>query len=436
MRLFILLFLFLFNSSAFADVQHKASWASNDLGSDCGTVQSTWLALNPHYFPVGKAPVAFNYPYSPPSGFSNFGVWFSPSPSVICVIYVSQKWPSGAFLNPNGDAHTFNFYVKVTERDPCQDKAGKSVEGEELRIGVTGPKAPFPSDFCFSSCQVVGPSGNYADVYGSLNGKWTASIFGDRLKTRLYTGASCKETSDTSVDKPPEAKITTCKKTECPGQVNGVNVCVPCTSLSSDTGNDSGSTTEKTDGSKVTTESKSTTTCEGDKCTTTTTTTNTTTNSDGSEGGTETKTDSKTESKETFCKENPTFAGCVPSGFSTSTCDVAPTCTGDAIQCAIAAQQHKSYCDLMATPTPISELGTNSANGELTPSSHPLNQAETSPFNFAGAFDTSGGGGCPADVSIMDVVVPLSKTCDGLNALGIAALGISIIWAARVVFGG
>lgn len=90
----------------------------------------------------------------------------------------------------------------------------------------------------------------------------------------------------------------------------------------------------------------------------------------------------------------------------------------------------------MATPTPISELGTNAANGELTPSSHPLNQAETSPFNFAGAFDTSGGGGCPADVSIMDVVVPLSKTCDGLNALGIAALGISLIWAARIVFAG
>ncbi len=90
----------------------------------------------------------------------------------------------------------------------------------------------------------------------------------------------------------------------------------------------------------------------------------------------------------------------------------------------------------MATPTPISELGTNAANGQLTPLDHPLNQSEVSSFNFASAFNTSGGGGCPADVSIMDVVVPLSKTCDGLNALGIAALGISLIWAARIVFAG
>ncbi len=423
MRLFVLLFLFLFNSSAFAADPINWYYFGTSFRSDL--LERTEEAACYTYAAYRRG--------SQVNIISPYCYFRVPSSSVDGgTIPVSATWQI-AFLCPD-KSNPIN--GKCSDPDPCQDKAGESVQGEELRIGVTGPKVPFPSDFCYNTCQVVGPPGNYADVYGSLNGKWTASIFGDRLKTRLYTGASCKETSDTSVDKPPEAKITTCKKTECPVQVNGVNVCVPCTSVSSDTGNDSGSTTEKTDGSKVTTESKSTTTCEGDKCTTTTTTTNTTTNSDGSDGGTETKTDSKTESKETFCKENPTFAGCVPSGFSASTCDVAPTCTGDAIQCAIVSQQQRSYCDLMATPTPISELGTNAANGLLTPLDHPLNQSETSAFNFAGAFDTSGGGGCPADVSIMDVVVPLSKTCDGLNALGIAALGISIIWAARIVFAG
>lgn len=317
------------------------------------------------------------------------------------------------------------------EPDPCQKLSGKSIDGGELQIAVSSSKSPFPESFCHNGCNASGPANSYADFYSSLNGKWTATIFGDRVGKRHYSGTSCDATTKDVV-----AGASKCPKNQCPGQVNGVDVCVQCDSFSAGTGNDAGSTTQKADGSTLTTKSTSTTTCQGDSCTTSTTTTNSTKNSDGSDGGTETKTEDKTESKETFCKQNPTFAACIPSGFSSSSCGVVPACTGDAIQCAIAQQQHKSYCDLMVTSTPVAELGLNSANGQLTPEGHPLNSAEQSPFNFASAFNASGGGGCPADVEVMGVTVPLSNTCDGLNALGVAALGISLIWAARIVFAG
>ncbi len=416
MRLFILLFFFFFSPFSFSQTCNASLMQSYSSGGS-----TSWVSGTSEYICTRTE----SHVHSRCSG-SNPGGYSLKS-------YIAN--PPGSSCSYDAIWLLIKPYVPPPPPPPdsCQDKASKSVEGEELRIGVTGPKVPFPSDFCHNSCQVTGPSGNYADVYSSLNGKWTATIFGDSVGTRTYTGSSCQADSDTS----SEAKVTTCGKNQCPGQVNGVDVCVACTAISSDTGTDSGSTTQKADGSTVKTDSKSTTTCEGSSCNTTTTTTNTTINPDGSTAGTETKTDTKTELKENFCKENPTFVACVPSGFSASSCGAAPSCTGDAIQCAIAQQQHKSYCELMATSTVISELGVAAANGQAIPADHPLAQAEASPFNFSSAFTgASGGGGCPADVTVMGVTVPLSNTCEGLNALGLAALGISLIWAARVVFGG
>lgn len=418
MRLFILLFSFLFNYSAFA--ADPVDWYY------VGT--SFQLDL------LERTPEAACYTYV--ASRRGFDVNITSS-------YCQFRVPTTS--NSEGSiATSATWYSKIRcpdksvpvngrcPDDPCKSKAGKSLEGAELSAGVASASASFPTSFCHNKCMVSGPGGR-ADMYGSLNGKWTAFVFGDTVAKNKFTGSSCPaDLGDTASTAP-----TQCKKGECPGQVNGVDVCVACTGLSTDTGTGSSSTTQKADGSTVTTDSKSVTTCEGGSCNTTTTTTNTTINPDGSTGGTETKTDTKTESKETFCKENPTFAACIPSGFSASACDAAPACTGDAIQCAIAQQQHKSYCDLMATPTPISELGLAAANGEAIPADHPLAQAEASPFNFSSAFTgASGGGGCPADVTVMGVTVPLSNTCEGLNALGLAALGISLIWAARVVFGG
>lgn len=421
MRLFILLFLFLFNYS------------------------SSFAASPVYWYFLGASPpplsiVGLTKPEACSAYASSIRASFVSSDSSYC-FYLPSNNPNtmrgsfnGIYLCPDKSTPNTSkpFNQQCPDRDPCQDKAGDPLEGAELSVGVASASASFPTSFCHNKCMAAGPGG-YADMYGSLNGKWTAFVFGDTVAKNKYTGASCPaDLGDTASTAP-----TQCKKGECPGQVNGVDVCVACTGLSTDTGTGSSSTTQKADGSTVTTDSKSVTTCEGGSCNTTTTTTNTTINPDGSTGGTETKTDTKTESKETFCKENPTFAACIPSGFSASACDAAPACTGDAIQCAIAQQQHKSYCDLMATPTPISELGLAAANGEAIPADHPLAQAEASPFNFSSAFTgASGGGGCPADVTVMGVTVPLSNTCEGLNALGLAALGISLIWAARVVFGG
>ncbi len=298
----------------------------------------------------------------------------------------------------------------------CQDKAGKQFYDNFVTFPYGSPE---PTQVCKESC--LASFSTTIDV--TFDNETTY------MGNGVWTGEACAGVVDPALSQAQfnQEYINNIKSGKCPGEVNGQTVWVQCSSTSEKS--TSSSTTTNPDGTTSTTSQTSKTTCGAGECTTTKTTTN--------PDGTATTTSSQ-QDQDSYCKSNPDVALCKSSAYSATACDATPTCQGDAIQCAMAAKQHESYCAFKAQfttddPT-LSNTGTSAINGTHA-NANPLQAATTSTFSFSSQFNASGGGGCPADFTVGSYTIPFSKTCDGLNALGLACLGISLLWAARIVFG-
>lgn len=223
-----------------------------------------------------------------------------------------------------------------------------------------------------------------------------------------------------------------CGTNQCPGTVNGQAICVPCkgqqeqgpsTSASAPAGAASGTQTGTSDTS---------TTCNGVNCTTTTTTKDA--------NGTVTGTVEKSEKQESFCKENPTSALCKQSSFG-GQCG-AVTCEGDAVQCAIAADQYRRNCQWFddEAATQLATVGNAAITGQSRPDGHPANNPDAQSVSFSSAIDQSDrlGGGCPVDVAVnvagKSVAIPFSSMCGNLQLVGNLMVGFCMFVAALIVF--
>ena len=232
----------------------------------------------------------------------------------------------------------------------------------------------------------------------------------------------------------------TCKNGD-KGTVNGVEVCVP-RDPNKPTETKDGTKTTKTDpdGTKTETETKKETKCDGDKCTTTTTTTTTVTAPDGTKTTT-TDTEEKEQSKGGFCEENPKSKVCgdgQESNFQ-GTCDRGFTCEGDAIQCAMAKEQHTMNCKLLDTKNPDSFFKA-AADGTDDKGADKLRE-NAEKVNVSG-LDSSGLGfsrGCPADPSFevagKSFSIPFSKVCGPLSVLAHAAVALTLLGSLLWVVG-
>lgn len=191
----------------------------------------------------------------------------------------------------------------------------------------------------------------------------------------------------------------TCKAGKVPGTVNGVTVCVTPGSAtvsgsSSAAPTPAGSASSPTSGlgadaPPTATTSSQSTTCTNGNCTTTTTYKD----SGGAVVGT--RTDERSQSS--FCDDNPSSPICIKSSYAGS-CSSPPVCTGDAVQCAIAAQTLATQCALSPSPNAESQL-----------------------------YDDSKGvtGDRSADLPGNRTVQITSGMFDSSNALGVAASGLS-----------
>lgn len=221
-----------------------------------------------------------------------------------------------------------------------------------------------------------------------------------------------------------------CGQNQCPGTVNGATICVPCKG----TQEQGPSTTASAPGTGASGPSTSTTTteCNGVNCTTTTTTT------DGNGGVTgQTQTSQKQES---FCKENPQSALCKQSSFG-GAC-AATTCEGDAVMCAIAADQYKRNCEWFDDPAAaqLATVGNAAITGQDRPPGHPANDASSQSVSFSSVIDQSDrlGAGCPTDVAVSvagkSVSIPFSSMCGNLQLVGNLMVGFCMFVAALIVF--
>jgi len=294
--------------------------------------------------------------------------------------------------------------------------------------------------------------------------------------TESYTGGNCQGSGTgqgpgspaDNPTKPPDPDKPTdqnpCTGTKVPGTINGQTMCYePVKS------EQKGGTQETKDGSGATTGSTQTKTeCDGASCTTTTTT------KDAS--GQQTGQTVVTESQSAFCMKNPTATVCGGSGSGGSgsgngtgnggggtctgddcddgddssfggTCEASFTCQGDAIQCAIAKEQHMRNCTLFAKVDTLSVDGEAAIEGGDTPPDHPNNPAniESQGLNMAQMIDTSSGGLGGAcflpDQSVSmgpfgEVNLALSKACEPLGTAGKLAVAFAWLAAAFIMFKG
>lgn len=136
-----------------------------------------------------------------------------------------------------------------------------------------------------------------------------------------------------------------------------------------------------------------------------------------------------------FCKQNPDLQIC-KKGSLNGQCG-SFTCEGDALQCAIAMDQHKRSCQMFDTPSDESNLyNTDKGKTGSQTGSLPGNES----ISLSGRIDTSnilGGGGCIRDLSVTlwrtSVSLPFSTICPYLEQLGNILLAVSFLLAIRII---
>lgn len=241
----------------------------------------------------------------------------------------------------------------------------------------------------------------------------------------------------TKKPEPPEEKC----KNGYSGQVNGVTVCVN-KKPDSGVGDDTKETVENdgTDTKKTKTDSR--TDCKNGVCSTTTTTTTTTTNNSTGASTTTSNTTVSTQPQKGFCAENPGVKICDTgeddgSAFGGS-CGAGFTCEGDAIQCAIAQEQHRRACKLFDDTSEESQLYQSNKGKE---GNQTANLPGNETVNIAGRIDSSDAlGASSAGIADLNVTVwgrsislPFSMLNPYLAHLGNVLLSVSFLLALRIV---
>lgn len=246
-----------------------------------------------------------------------------------------------------------------------------------------------------------------------------------------YSGATCSTPNGTATDPMPPAVAVTCPQGQMViGQVNGQDVCGRPSQASGTTR----TTSTAADGSTST--STTTTTCDGTNCSSTTTTS--TTGAGGSGGGTSTTTTTGPQTPTVPDPSAPPSSG--PASVFAGSCLTAFSCEGDAIQCAIAREQHRRACTLFDDPTLLSEKGNQAVQGGDHPEHHPYSSKSEKSLHFGSVIDRTDiiGSQCPDDVHIpllgSTLVIPISQLCGPAAMLGNILVGISMISALFIVF--
>lgn len=236
--------------------------------------------------------------------------------------------------------------------------------------------------------------------------------------------------------------------TACSGQVNGTTVCVPCGTPTTTTASQTTSTPASGAAPSTSTTTTSTAT-NPDGSTTTTTSTH---NSDGSSSQTVTTGPAGSSGgggagqgggncPGTDCGNSDSFGG---------SCSASFTCTGDAVQCAIAKEQHQRDC-LMFQPETQPGTWANGAQALQTAindgdvptwsPAHPGN-AQANNFNWASTIDHSSAiaSSCPADITFtmvgQSVAIGFGALCANAGIVGNFFVGIAAILCAFILFKG
>ena len=294
---------------------------------------------------------------------------------------------------------------------------------------------------CFAGCQVQGTVSGGGIFAGSGVVTMSDTSFLPSSCSEDSTGSGSTPSGTTATLPAPPSK---CSAGQCPGAVNGTEICVPCT-VQSSTSSTSSSTTSTTGSGTSTTSSTtsgtktSVTTCDTSTGQCSTTTTTQTSGGGSGQGGT--TTEKKDSPIGDFCKENPKASMCkdAEDGKFSGACQGGFSCTGDAIQCAIAKEQHQRDCQFWESESDERALYSQEKGktGNVT-----ADNPNNSTFSIGpGSFNTNdaigSGSGCIQNrtVSVMgwSGLLPFASICPYLSMLGNVLLTVSFLLAARIV---
>lgn len=321
-----------------------------------------------------------------------------------------------------------------TASNTCAAKTGSGSSDAVVPVSsLSGNPSSLP--VCDAGCVASG-SVSMCGTSGSKNFCW--------ITEPKFTGATCTGTdavssasgTPTSATGQPAAQVPPGK---CPGNVNGQDILVNCDRTTQTTGSTSSGTTTSSNGSGTSTttstggaSSTTKTECTAVSCTTTVTTTST------SPGGvTGTTSTEKTEPKEKFCTENPKSPLCLTSTFG-GACSSGFTCSGDAVQCAIAKETYRFNCSLEPSQSVLDDYNAkkNKSGNQVTQTVVEISSASFDQGNLLGVSAT-----CVADKPLsmsvagrtFSVTLPFSKVCPYLEYLGYLNLALTFILSARIV---
>lgn len=359
------------------------------------------------------------------------GVWYTQTGSVwkIWHCYGSSNGPESWVSS------TTNCATQPPPTCPAQGELALGPGYYDGGTSVTSPTIPTPA--CHNSCSVV-LEGSFplkrALVSGVYHYYGYGTYYYDNPLNNPCTGSAAPPvTSSVPPDSCPSGQVL--------GQFNGVNMCLaggtPSNPYTPPPPSQTSTTTSTTppDASGTTTTTITTTNPNGS---TSTTIVNNYSNGTSSSTTTETPPPDQDPLK-AFCVENPDAPICAKSSWGGS-CS-AFSCSGDAVQCAIAREQHTRNCALFDTSTSLSTLGNQVSSGaDPAASSHPAAAGNRQVFSLPGSLDQSRllapGAGLTDQVFVVagnDITVPFSRLNYYLNIMGGIVVMFSLIAAVKIV---
>lgn len=286
--------------------------------------------------------------------------------------------------------------------------------------------------FCAGTCEIAA-SGR---AQGQTQSSWYTEWYGP------FTTTGNKDCVQATGQGGPQ-DAPRCPADQCMGTVNGSQICVPCDQRNRDLPPTTSDTTQQNPGQPTTSVTESTTTstnCLPTGCTTTTTTTTTEQDFDavGNPSGpprtTTTTTQEPGDGSELgeFCEKNPSSPMCVKSAFGGSCSGF--TCDGDAVQCAIAREQHVRNCEL------LTDTGSFSRADAVTAFNSNIATFEKSTLTTSEAVSSISGQTLYASALVdqswsirgQTFTIPFSSLVQYLNYAGIAFMIVCGLISARI----
>jgi len=331
-----------------------------------------------------------------------------------------QACPSDSTEQQSGQCQCNNGFepngASACKATNCSDVANKSG-------GATFSWSGSGKSFCYKGCVMR------CSVCGYHSGTNKSSAEGFAVGA---TGESCMGSGNSGTDPSVSDNAAKCPTGQCPGTVNGVAVCVAC-SVSQDgpSGNSPPGASDPA-APPGTDHWKDSTKCENGQCTS---------KRDYFDGqGNNIGSRETTQEQKGFCDQNPTLSIC-KAGSISGACDQVQ-CSGDPVQCAIAKEQARRNCEFF-NASATSDIGLEAMSGTVTVGPHLPGTAVVEELGLETRLDTSDGGltgSCPADGSFsvlgLGVSLPFSDVCGPLAMLGNVLMGLAMLAAIRIIFGG